>query len=120
MTASLASLTVPVIVPRASCALADAGASETTAAKTAMAHAYNNFDTAGFILILLVDGNKATATRLRRTCRLGRRRRRIEAILERRCPGKPSHEPFPLNAIQGVAFVVIVVNRDRPGKTMTF
>src|SRR5262245_15821410 len=49
MTASLASLTLPEIVPRASCALAVAGAIKTIVAKTAMANACNNFDAAGFI-----------------------------------------------------------------------
>jgi hypothetical protein len=52
MTASLASLTVPVTVPRASCATAVAGASNAIAAKTATIIAYNeNFDAAGFIII---------------------------------------------------------------------
>src|SRR5262245_39325636 len=60
MTASLASFTLPVIVPRASCALADDGASRTIVAKTAMANACNNLDAAGFIyVILLMDGKQS-------------------------------------------------------------
>src|SRR5262247_4336956 len=81
MTASLESLTLPEIVPRASCALAVAGAIKTIVAKTAMANACNNLDAAGFIFHP-PSGWKTKLQPL--ACGLAAKegvRRRIEAIL---------------------------------------
>src|SRR5215813_2287037 len=60
--------------------------------------------------------NMATAARPKRTCGSGMVRRRIQAILERRCPGNRSDETFPVKAPQ-LVLVPIVVMRARPDET---